>query len=245
MTARRILITGSADGLGRLSAEALLEAGHEVIVHARSARRLDAVRHLRDRGAVGVTGDLAEMAEVRDLAEQVLAVGAPDAVIHNAGVLRGATLLPVNVVAPYLLTALLGRTPRLIYLSSGMHTGGHARVDGLDWTGRTASASYSDTKLLLTTLMAAVARVWPDVVTGAVNPGWVPTKMGGAGAPDDLELGHETQDWLATSDDREARVSGSYWHHRRRQRPHASVGDVAFQDALVQALEAHTGVSLT
>ena len=126
-----------------------------------------------------------------------------------------------------------------------MHTGGHARLDGLDWDGHRATASYSDTKLLVTTLMAAVARLWPDVASNAVNPGWVPTKMGGTGAPDDLEQGHETQDWLATSTAREALTSGGYWHHRQRRKPHASVADVAFQDALLGALEAQTGVGLT
>src|SRR3954465_14128651 len=44
----------------------------------------------------------------------------------------------------------------------------------------------------------AVARLWPDVYGNAVDPGWVPTRMGGSGAPDDLRLGHLTQEWLGT-----------------------------------------------
>src|SRR5262245_43436010 len=131
----RVFITGSADGLGKMAAEALLRDGHRVIVHARSSARLPAVRALVDRGADGVGGVLAVMAEVRDLATEVNELGDLDAVIHNAGVSRGPTLVPVNIVAPYLLTALIRRPRRLIYLSSSMHTGGRSRISGIDWDG--------------------------------------------------------------------------------------------------------------
>src|SRR5437588_7281007 len=103
----RVFITGSADGLGRAAAQTLLEEGHEVIVHARSTDRLAAVRELLDRGAGGVVGDLSDLEETRQLASEVNPLGAMDAVIHNAGVLSGPHVLPVNVVAPYLLTALI------------------------------------------------------------------------------------------------------------------------------------------
>jgi NAD(P)-dependent dehydrogenase (short-subunit alcohol dehydrogenase family) len=179
----RVLITGSADGLGRAAAETLLGDGHEVIVHARSAERLAAVEPLISRGASGVVGDLSTADQTRSVADQVNRLGGVDAVIHNAGVLRGPHLLPVNVVAPYLLTALIERPQRLVYLSSDMHEGGRAAVDELDWSGHRPTASYSDSKLLVTTLAMAVARLWPDVYSNAVDPGWVPTKMGGPGAP--------------------------------------------------------------
>ncbi len=240
----RIFITGSSDGLGKNAAEALLAAGHHVIVHTRSRERLEAVRSLIDRGATGVVGDLAVIPQVRDLAAQVNDIGAPDAVIHNAGVSKGPTLVPVNIVAPYLLTALIHRPQRLVYLSSGMHTGGRARVHGINWDGGGASVTYSDTKLFVTALSAAVARLWPDVASNAVDPGWVPTKMGGPGAPDDLRLGHLTQEWLATSEDSRALTTGGYWRHQKRQRPHPAVTDVEFQDALLDALGHHTGVYL-
>lgn len=239
----RVLITGSADGLGRETARTLLAAGHDVIVHARSAERLTAVRELIDRGAAGVVGDLAETDRTRAVADQVNALGRVDAVIHNAGVYRGRPVMPVNIVAPYLLTALIARPSRLIYLSSGMHSGGRDDVTGVDWSGR-AAGSYSDSKLFVTTLAAAVARRWPDVYSNAVDPGWVPTRMGGPGAPDDLRLGHLTQEWLATSDDQEARSSGGYWFHQRRREPHRAVHDRRFQDALVDALARFTGTPL-
>jgi NAD(P)-dependent dehydrogenase (short-subunit alcohol dehydrogenase family) len=240
----RVLVTGSADGLGRAAAQTLLEQGHEVVVHARNRERLTAVRELLDRGAAAVVGDLSDLQETRDVAGQVNRLGRMDAVIHNAGVLGGPQVLPVNVVAPYLLTALIHRPRRLVYLSSGMHRGGRASLTGMDWSGQRATGSYADSKLLVTTLAMAVARIWPEVFSNAVDPGWVPTKMGGPGAPDDLRLGHLTQVWLATSDDPQARTSGGYWHHQRRAEPAPSVHDQRFQDQLLEELARFTTTRL-
>jgi NAD(P)-dependent dehydrogenase (short-subunit alcohol dehydrogenase family) len=240
----RVLITGSADGLGRAAAEDLVADGHEVIVHARIAERLAAVEPIIGRGASAVVGDLSDAEQTRSVADQVNRLGRVDAAIHNAGVLRGPHLLMVNVVAPYLLTALVDRPQRLVFLSSDMHHGGRAKVNGLDSNGQGPTASYSDSKLLVTTLAMAVARLWPDVFSNAVDPGWVPTKMGGPGAPDDLRLGHLTQEWLATSDAPEARTSGGYWYHQQRRTPHRAVRDPRFQDELLTALARFTGVPL-
>jgi nucleoside-diphosphate-sugar epimerase len=132
----RIFITGSADGLGRAAAQTLLGEGHEVIVHARSAERRAAVNDLIGRGASAVVGDLADLDQTRGVAEQVNRLGRVDAVIHNAGIYSGPQILRVNIVAPYLLTALIDRPQRLVYLSSGMHHGGRADLAGLDWSGQ-------------------------------------------------------------------------------------------------------------
>jgi len=241
----RVFITGSADGLGRAAAQTLLEDGHEVVVHARSTDRLAAVRDLLDRGAEAVVGDLSDLEETREIAARVNRLGHMDAVIHNAGVVSGPHVLPVNVVAPYLLTALIHRPQRLVYLSSSMHRGGRASLTGMEWDGRRTTGSYSDSKLFVTTFAMAVARIWPDVLSNAVDPGWVPTKMGGPGAPDDLRLGHLTQEWLATSDDPEARTSGGYWHHQRRAEPDPAVHDHQLQDELLEALAHFTATPLT
>ncbi len=241
----RIFITGSADGLGRACAETLLEDGQEVIVHARSAHRLTAVNDLIDAGASAVIGDLADLDQTRAVADQVNRLGPVAAVIHNAGIYSGRHIMPVNIVAPYLLTALIDRPHRLVYLSSGSHYGGRADVTGVDWSGQRKTGSYSDSKLFITTLAVAVARIWPDVYSNAVDPGWVPTKMGGPGAPDDLRLGHLTQEWLATSDEPEALTSGGYWFHQRLRTPQPAVRDLRFQDDLLDALARFTGVPLT
>jgi NAD(P)-dependent dehydrogenase (short-subunit alcohol dehydrogenase family) len=240
----RVFVTGSADGLGRAAAATLMEDGHDVVVHVRSRNRLEGVRDLLDHGAEAVVGDLADLEQTRDVAAQVNRLGTLDAVIHNAGVMHGRDVLPVNVVAPYLLTALIDRPRRLVYLSSGMHRGGRARLGEMDLGGRRASGSYSDSKLLVTSFAMAVARLWPDVLSNAVDPGWVPTRMGGAGAPDDLRLGHLTQEWLATSDDPEARSSGGYWYHQRRTEPASAVRDETFQDELLKELERFTSTPL-
>jgi NAD(P)-dependent dehydrogenase (short-subunit alcohol dehydrogenase family) len=240
----RVLITGSADGLGRATAATLQDQGHQVIVHVRDRQRLAAVAERVDGGALAVVGDLADADQTHDLARQVNGLGPVDAVIHNAGVIDGAAVLPVNVVAPYVLTALVERPSRLVYLSSGMHHGGRPELAGQDWTGVRRAGSYSDSKLFVTALALAVARRWPDVITHAVDPGWVPTRMGGRHAPDDLRLGHLTQEWLVTSDDPRACATGGYWFHQERRPPHPAADDPAFQDRLLAELARATGVAL-
>lgn len=240
----RIFITGSTDGLGRAAAQTLLADGHEVVVHARNRQRLAAAQDLIDQGAKPVIGDLADWRQTRDVADQVNRLAPMDAVIHNAGVYSGPQVLPVNTVAPYLLTALIRAPERLIYISSSMHRGGEARLDGMDWRGKRATGSYSDSKLFVTTLAAAVARLWPDVLSNAVDPGWVPTRMGGPGAPDDLRLGHLTQAWLAGSADPKVQTSGGYWYHQQRVEPHVAVCDRAFQTRLLDELARATGTPL-
>ena len=167
-----------------------------------------------------------------------------DAVVHNAGVYSGPQVLPVNVVAPFVLTASMLRPGRLVYLSSGMHFGGRAGLGHIDWSGRRATATYSDSKLFVTTLAVAVAGMWPDVFSNAVDPGWVPTRMGGPDAPDDLRLGHRTQEWLATSEDPAACSTGGYWHHQHRAEPHPAARDQRFQQELLGSLAGYTGMAL-
>ena len=239
----RILVTGSADGLGRLAAESLLADGHDVVVHARNRARTDTLVPLVDRGSTLVVGDLAVSDDVQRLADELNDSEPLDVVIHNAGVWSGRDVMPVNIVAPYLLTVLLRSPRRLVYLSSSSHYAGRASFNKTDWRGIRAG-SYEDSKLFVTTLMAAVARRRPDLLCNAVDPGWVPTRMGGPGAPDDLDLGHQTQEWLATSDDPEARTTGGYWHHGERRLPHAAVNDHRFQDELLDMLAQETGTSL-
>ena len=239
----RILVTGSAGGLGRAAAASLLDDGHDIVVHARSEAGLAAVEDLLAAGAGRVVGDLADLDQTRRVAEDVAAHVPFDAVIHNAAVSAGHALLPVNVVAPYVLTALVP-AKRVVYLSSSMHRGGSADLSRADWSGERQTLSYSDSKLLATTLMAAIARRWPEVLSNAVDPGWVPTRMGGPSASDDLALGHITQTWLATSNDPDAVVSGGYWFHHHTEQPHHAVHDEALQDALLAALAEHTGIDL-
>jgi NAD(P)-dependent dehydrogenase (short-subunit alcohol dehydrogenase family) len=252
----RIFITGSTDGLGRAAAGVLIGEGHDVVLHARTRARAAALSDLAPDAAGVVIGDLSSAAETRELADQVNQIGRMDAVIHNAGVFlepsRSTTAeghaktLAVNTLAPYLLTALIERPDRLIYLSSGLHHAAAGSLRDIDWTGRpwNAARAYAESKLHVTALALTLARAQPDVLSNAVDPGWVPTKMGGAGATDDLEMGYLTQTWLAVSNDVAATVSGGYWYHRQRQAPAPEAGDPAFQDQLMDRLAALTGVPL-
>ena len=239
----RIFITGSADGLGSLSAKALIEQGHEVVLHARNAEReQEAIGKVPGAESV-LTGDLSSIEETKELAESVNALGAFDVVIHNAGVYRtpAKEIFAVNVLAPYILTSLVQKPKRLIYLSSGMHQGGHAKLDS--FTTNINRITYSDSKLHVLMLSMAVARKWPDVYSNAVDPGWVTTKMGGRGAPDDLRKGYETQLMLAVSNDDKAKVSGRYFHHQK-ERPHnREADDVRLQERFLDLCKEITGVS--
>jgi len=241
----RVFITGSSDGLGLLAARLLASQAHQVTLHARNdARAADAGRALPQAEAV-VVGDLSSIEQMRRVATQVNALGRYDAVIHNVGVgyreprvetADGLShVFAVNVLAPYLLTALITPPGRLVYLSSGMHRGGDARLDDPQskarrWNG---SQAYSDSKLLDVVLAFAVARRWPGVLSNALEPGWVPTKMGGPGAPDDLRLGAVTQAWLATSDDPAATVTGQYFRHQKPHGVHPAARRADLQDALL------------
>lgn len=253
---RRIFITGSTEGLGRDAASTLIDEGHQVVLHARSKERTAALKDLAPRAAGLVIGDLTSAAQTRGLADQVNKIGRMDAVIHNAGIFREssrgqtpeghAKVLAVNVLAPYLLTGVIDRPDRLIYLSSSMHYSGEGPLSDIDWKDRPWDTyrAYSESKLYVTALAFAVARQWPKVLSNAVDPGWVPTRMGGAGAPDDLDQGHLTQTWLATSDEPAAKVSGAYWHHRKQRKPAAQSLDTKFQDELVEKLAELTGMKI-
>jgi NAD(P)-dependent dehydrogenase (short-subunit alcohol dehydrogenase family) len=251
----RIFITGSTDGLGLAAASALIDEGHEIVLHARSKERAASVAALASRATGVVIGDLSSAAETRAVAAQVNRIGRMDAVIHNAGLYqvaeRGstpeghATVLAVNTLAPYILTALIDRPDRLIYLSSGMHRGADGSfLRDMDWVERpwNATAAYSESKLYLTALALGLARCWRGVLSNALDPGWVPTKMGGANAPDDLTQGHLTQTWLAVSNNAAAKVSGGYWHHRKQQKPMAKTLNADFQDEVIARLAELTGI---
>lgn len=239
----RIFITGAADGLGLLAAKELISQGHTVVLHARNeARAKEAFAKVPGAEAV-LTADLASIDETKKLAEKVNASGKFDAVIHNAGVYNASAkeLFSVNTLAPYILTCLIEKPGRLVYLSSGMHTGGHAKLERL--TTGINNINYSDTKLHVLMLCKAVANKWPNVYANAVNPGWVPTKMGGSGAPDDLKKGYETQVWLAAGSDEKANVSGQYFFHKKPARYNPEADDMQLQEKFLAMCKEVTGVS--
>lgn len=237
----RIFITGSADGLGQLAAKSLVHDGHQVVLHARNDNRAREALEKVPGAETVVSGDLSRFDEIEQLARKVNRLGRFDSVIHNAGVYQSGPeqIFAVNVLAPYVLTCLIRQPERLVYMSSGMHMDGH--FDPAKF--RRGDVNYSDSKLHVLMLALAIARHWPEVYSNAVDPGWVPTKMGGPGAPDDLDEGYATQVWLATSDDDAALVSGNYFHHLRVARHNPEADDINMQDTFLSLCEEITGVS--
>jgi NAD(P)-dependent dehydrogenase (short-subunit alcohol dehydrogenase family) len=238
----RIFITGSADGLGQLSAKSLADLGHEVVLHARNSERGRYAKQKVPGAEQVLSGDLSDIDETKNVAYEANALGRFDAVIHNAGVYQAPPreIFIVNTIAPYILTCLIQKPTRLIYLSSGMHLQGSANLD--DFKKDRPRINYSDSKLYVLMLCLAVARKWSDVYANAVDPGWVPTKMGGQGAPDDLKKGYETQTWLAVSNDSIAKVSGCYFHHLAERLYNPQAGDILLQEKFLSLCKEITGI---
>jgi NAD(P)-dependent dehydrogenase (short-subunit alcohol dehydrogenase family) len=253
----RIFVTGSSTGLGLLAGQRLAREGHAVVLHARNERRADDARQALRSAEDVIVGDLQTIRGAVDLAEKANALGRFDAVIHNAGVYDGGALqtedgLPavfaVNALAPYILTALMIPPERLVYLSSSMHSGADLDLDDLSWKRRewNVTRAYSESKLLVLLLAFAAARLRPDAYANAVDPGWVPTRMGGSGATDDLDKGAETQAVLAApaADSPLADASGEYFHHLRAREPDARARDTALQDEFLGRCTRLSGITI-
>jgi len=238
-------------------AQLLIEQGHGVVLHARNEARGEEALSAVPGAETVVIGDLTSIAQTRKVAEQVNALGTFDAVIHKAGIgyrepRRIATedglpqVFAVNTLAPYILTALIKRPKRLVYLSSGLHRSGDESLKDLAWKDRPwqGQQAYSDTKFHDVLLAFAIAHRWTNVFSNALEPGWVATKMGGAGATDDLDAGHRTQVWLAVSDDAGATVTGEYFYHMRLREPKPATRDTERQKKLIEACKGFSGVEL-
>lgn len=255
----RIFITGSSDGLGAAVAQRLVANGHSVLLHARNAQRAtDATAACP--GAEGVvTGDLSSISETKALADEVNKLGTFDCIIHNAGLYRGPyrktpdgipALAAVNTLAPYILTCLVARPKRLVFLSSEMHQSGNGSLEDILWIRRgeqqwSDSAAYCASKLHNVLFAKAFARRWPDVKSNALDPGWVPTKMGGSFAPGSVEAAIESYVMLSEGEEADAQKSGRYFQPRKREgRPQAAADDEATQDRLLAICAEFTGVQL-
>lgn len=201
-------------------------------------------------------------------------------------------LTAVNTIAPYILTCLMHRPRRLVYVTSGYHHNGDASLRDVAWQERGGGSrsgggedddaawsdlqAYADSKLHDVLLAKAFARRWGrgesssssvgegrGVRSNALDPGWVPTKMGGASAPGSLDAAVETYVMLAEGadggggggggGDRAGKGSdgsgeggdatGKLFGPRRKEiRSKAEADDVGVQDRLIEILEEITGV---
>jgi NAD(P)-dependent dehydrogenase (short-subunit alcohol dehydrogenase family) len=238
-----------------MAGELLIDQGHQVVLHARNAARADDTRRAIPGADAIVEGDLDTIAGAKQVAARVNDLGRFDAVIHNAavGYREGRHLtadgLPhvfaINTLSAYILTALIQRPRRLVYVSSGMHHHADAHLDDILWKTRrwNGSTAYAESKLHDAMLAFAVARRWPGVLSNSLEPGWVPTKMGGGGAPDDMDQAHLTQAWLAVSEET-AKVTGRYFYHLHPLAPNPQANDAALQDRLIAICAELSGVSI-
>jgi NAD(P)-dependent dehydrogenase (short-subunit alcohol dehydrogenase family) len=240
-----VLVTGSSDGIGAEIARVIAQQGHRVILHARNDERAGACRaHIA--GADVVVGDFASLSAAGDLAASVARLGTPDVVVHNAGWASRDTnrtitedgleqTFQVNLLAPYLLTAALPLPRRLVFVSSDSISRGRIDLDDLQHESAwTADSAYADSKLGLAALAFAIARRYPSVLSNAVHPGWVRTKMSGDEAPLNVSQGADTPVWLATSTDAGAMASGAFFHNRRPVSINPQASDARVQDSLVE-----------
>ncbi|KAF1350477.1 NAD(P)-binding protein [Lizonia empirigonia] len=211
-----ILITGSSGGLGSIVAQKLISRGHSV--------------------ETVVTGDLSDMASTKAMAKQIKDLGSFDCIIHNAGLYQGGfrktsdgipALAAVNTLAPYILTALVNKPKRLIFLSSEMHQSGSADLSDPLWTkgetGFSDTAAYCASKLHNILFAKAFAKRWPDVQSNALDPGW----RRGCGSGDS------------------AKKSGQYFRPGKKLgSPQKATEDEKLQDRLLEACGEFSGVKL-
>lgn len=224
----------------------------------RTAARADETRRTVPDARAIVVGDVSQIGEMHSVAPQAIGAGPFDAVIHNVGLgfnthdqMTTADGLDrtfaVNVLAPYVITAAMPRPRRLVYLSSVLHQQGvfdlsDPQGSRRPWDGNQA---YADSKLLDLMLAFAVARLWPDVLVNSVEPGWVPTRLGGEAATDDLDAGAVTQVWLATSDDPRTQVTAQHFYHQQLAAIHPDARSVEKQDQLLRHCADLTGIELS
>lgn len=252
----RIFITGSSDGLGSLAAQRLIKGGHKVVLHARNAQRAKDATAACPGAETVLIADLSTISEMKKLAADANKLGTFDAVIHNAGLFSGParmtadgfpSLVAVNTLAPYVLSILMNRPKKLVFLSSGLHSGGDPSLKDVGWKQRgekewTSSQGYGDSKMHNIMFAKAFARRWKDTQVTSMDPGWQPTKMGGASATGDLQKSVDTYVMLATEDVQ----SRKYFKPGRAEaEPMAACADEKTQDKLLKICEEFTGVSLS
>ena len=223
-----ILITGSTDGIGLLTAKTLAAKGHKLILHGRSASKLDAAANDLGGEVAAYEADLSSLEATASLAKTIANNhDRIDVLINNAGVYKTPKpILPngqdirfvVNVLAPHVLTTallpLVSKDGRIINLSSAAQ----APVDATALAGEQHlddMGAYAQSKRAITLWSADMAATYPEgPVFIAVNPGSLlaskMVKEGFGVAGNDLQIGADILCRLAL-DDEFADASGRYW----------------------------------
>ncbi|KAK4169782.1 hypothetical protein QBC43DRAFT_306678 [Cladorrhinum sp. PSN259] len=252
----RFFITGSSDGIGLLAAKKLISQGHTVVLHARNDQRAKETSAACPGAEAVLTADLTSIDEIKSLASQADKYGPYESVVHNAGVFTDmspapsgySTLFTVNLLAPWILTCLMKLPKRLVYISSGLHNQGSVKVLLEDIT----KSNYNDSKLGIVILAKAIARRYPPGTLEAysVDPGWVPTRMGGPSATGDLQAAVDTfcevalGPQLDRGDKNMKWRNGGYFFNHKEKEPKKEAEDVKSQDAVLEQLKKVTGLGL-
>jgi NAD(P)-dependent dehydrogenase (short-subunit alcohol dehydrogenase family) len=254
----RIFITGSADGIGQAAAKILSEQGHAVFLHARNSTRASEAHAAVPKASGVVIGDLSTVAGCKALAAEAKKSGPFDAVVHNAGLgltTDGAktadgvaSVFAVNSLAPFVLTALMERPKRLLYVSSGLHQGGDESLRDVAWMERKEfqpAQAYNDTKMHNVLLANAVAKRWPEVQSCSLDPGWVRTKLGGGQAPGSTDPPAQMIAAYAAGESVAGSKTGVYLNPGGIGSPHDATVKAEKQDELLKIYEGISGVSLS
>ncbi|MEL6185170.1 MAG: SDR family NAD(P)-dependent oxidoreductase [Myxococcota bacterium] len=258
---KKILLTGATDGIGRETAKKLATADHHLLLHGRTAAKLEALQEELAPSAAKVETYLADLSKL-DAVEKLAGAVAEnhdelDVLINNAGVF--VTTKPVtpdgldvrfavNTLAPYLLTLklmpLLGPSARVVNLSSAAQAPVDLEALRGDHHDLSDQAAYAQSKLALTAwsriLAEKVGSDGPLVVS--VNPGsLLATKMvkdafGVAGS--DISVGADILCRAALSTEFEGR-SGQYFDNdvQRFGSPHPAALDERHALAIVTTME--------
>jgi NAD(P)-dependent dehydrogenase (short-subunit alcohol dehydrogenase family) len=254
----RILITGSSDGLGLLTAKLLTSRSHTVYLHARNPSRARDALTACPSATHCLIGDLSTISGIKNFAAEANAHGPYDVVMHNAGLYLGPfartedgipALVAVNTLAPYILTCLMNKPRRLIFVSSQLHQNGNTSLNDLTWQQRgeaewgNGGQGYADSKLHNIMFGFAFARYY-GIPTASVDPGWVKTKMGGPSAMDDMDAAVETFALVCTGEGEVGKKDTGHWYQGRERGYREEANDVEIQEKLLKILEEVTGVKV-
>ena len=188
---KTIFITGSTDGIGKLTALKLAKLGHQMLLHGRDVQKLaDTISAIKNQtGNAKISGFVSDLSDFSSIEKMVIDISdkftSMDVMINNAGIFTSRIeknqdnldiRFAVNYLAPYQLTEGLlpllknSNSPRIINLSSAAQSS--VSMDAL--AGReqiSSNAAYAQSKLALTMWSFALAKANPKIVTIAVNPG--------------------------------------------------------------------------